>query len=212
MQSLWVNVRVGGILVRRHQQRGGRGEGRVGGADACIDIIDIVDISRYCRYPATWWVWRTRCPRGGEQSSAAWPGCPGRTGRSARETMLYYHDIMRHYDTWECFQDMIKQNNSNILEHSQNFQPNFHNCYSPSAWYWHLIAAAPGRHYQHWTMLHCATFVKLFILKFYIHTFSYFYASSHHCESFPAALRLVFLTPDVYWTRGNPLTLNENCR
>ena len=126
------------------------------------------------------------------------------------DVRLSWHCIVWHYDTWECFQDMIKQNNSNILEHSQNFQPNFHNCYSPSAWYWHLIAAAPGRHYQHWTMLQCATFVKLFILKFY--TFSYFYASSHHCESFPAALRLVSLPPDVYWTRGNPLTLNENCR
>ena len=44
IQSLRVNVRVGGILVRRHQQRGGRGEGRVGGADTFIDIIDIVDI------------------------------------------------------------------------------------------------------------------------------------------------------------------------
>ena len=60
IQSLRVDVRVGGILVRRHQQRGGRGQGRVGGADTFIDIIDIVDINRYCRYyrycryPATW--------------------------------------------------------------------------------------------------------------------------------------------------------------
>ena len=46
VQSLRVDVRVGGILVRRHQQRGRRGQGRVGGADTFIDIIDIVDINR----------------------------------------------------------------------------------------------------------------------------------------------------------------------